>query len=164
MSQDHDPATVSAIAEKYSLSKRVVTQEYTIEKRWVSGVATIRIPIQYEEIYVNGKKFGSRSLKNVLSSLKGEGAAEKVARKKAALKGELVPIEGAFEQVLPLFGEEILVRKRMRNVGEAVIIKRKITDNKEVPIEIRGERIILAHPDGTKQEIASIDRMPSTAL
>ena len=155
MSQDHDSASVSAIAEKYSLSKRVVTQEYTVEKRWVSGVATIKVPVQYEEIYVNGKKLGSRSLENVLSSLKGEGAGEKVERKKAALKGELVPIEGAIEQVLPLFGEEVLVRKRMRKVGEAVITKRRITENKKMAIEVRGERIIMTQPDGTEQEIDS---------
>ena len=50
---------VPIFAEKYLISKTVVTQEFTIEKRLVEGITTIKVPIEYEEIYVNGKKFES---------------------------------------------------------------------------------------------------------
>src|SRR5579884_3391922 len=64
---------VPILTEKYSISKKVLTQEFTIEKRLVEGIATIKVPVKYEEIYVNGKKFGSKdtTLQNILSSIKG---------------------------------------------------------------------------------------------
>ena len=72
---------IPVLSEKYTISKKVVTQDFTIEKRMIEGIATIKVPVKYEQIYVNGKKFGpsggvgggssSSKLENILSSVKG---------------------------------------------------------------------------------------------
>jgi hypothetical protein len=65
-------------------------------------------------------------------------------KKREALKGELAPLfEGSSntQEVLQLFGVEILIRKRIPQVGEAMIIKRKITENKKVPLSTKSEKL-----------------------
>ena len=133
----------------------------------VDGTATIKVPVQYEEIFVNGKKFGSRvsSLDNSLSSLNGivvknedkekeqtDGEEERISKKKAKLKGELVSFpDGTTEQVLPLFGEEIIIRKKMKQIGEAVITKRNVTENKRISLDVKGGKVIVGYHDGTER-------------
>jgi stress response protein YsnF len=156
---------VPVVANKYSISKKITIQNFMVEKRWVTGTAKIEVPLKYEEVYVNGKKLGSKDgLESLLSSMKGMigGGSKKeerdkkiVRKKKEALKGELAPLfEGSSntQEVLPLFGEEILIRKRIRQVGEAVITKRKITENKKIPLSAKSEKIIIRYPDGTETE------------
>jgi hypothetical protein len=151
------------------VSKKITKQNFIIEKRWVIGTARIGVPMKYEEVYVNGKKLGSKGgLESILSSVKGKISArgkkeesdEKMVRKKKeSLKGELAPLfEGnsnTQEMILPLFGEEILIRKRIRQVGEAVITKRKVTENIKIPLSIRNEKVIIRYPDGTETDITS---------
>jgi hypothetical protein len=122
-----DVQVVPVVANKYSVSKKITKQNFIIEKRWVMGTAKIGVPMKYEEVYVNGKKLGSKGgLESILSSVKGKISArgkkeesdEKMVRKKKeSLKGELAPLfEGNSntQEILPLFGEEILIRKRIR--------------------------------------------------
>src|SRR5215213_8106840 len=81
-----------------------------------------------------------------------------VRKKKESLKGELAPLfEGNSntQEILPLFGEEILIRKRIRQVGEAVITKRKVTENIKIPLSTRNEKVIIRYPDGTETDITS---------
>ena len=163
-----DIQVVPVVANKYSISKKITTQNFIIEKRWVTGTAKIEVPMKYEEIYVNGKKLGSKNgLESILSSMKGmissggkkEESDEKLVRKKKkALKGELAPLfEGSSntQEVLALFGEEILIRKRIRQVGEVVITKRKVTENIKIPLSTRSEKVIIRYPDGTETDITS---------
>jgi stress response protein YsnF len=163
-----DIQVVPVIANRYSVSKKTTTQNFIIEKRWVTGTAKIEVPMKYEEIYVNGKKLGSKGgLEGILFSMKGkigaggkkEDSNEKVVRKKKeSLKGELAPLFEASsntQEILPLFGEEILIRKRVRQVGEAVITKRKVTKNIKIPLSTRSEKVILRYPDGTETDITS---------
>ena len=163
-----DVQVVPVVANRYSVSKKITTQNFKIEKRWVTGTAKIEVPMKYEEIYVNGKKLGSKGgLESILSSMKGKNGAggkkgesnERVVRKKKeSLKGELAPLfEGNSntQEILPLFGEEILIRKRIRQVGEAVITKRKVTENIKIPLSIRNEKVIIRYPDGTETDITS---------
>jgi hypothetical protein len=162
-----DVQVVPVVANKYSVSK-ITKQNFIIEKRWVMGTAKIGVPMKYEEVYVNGKKLGSKGgLESILSSVKGKISArgkkeesdEKMVRKKKeSLKGELAPLfEGNSntQEILPLFGEEILIRKRIRQVGEAVITKRKVTENIKIPLSIRNEKVIIRYPDGTETDITS---------
>lgn len=162
-----DVQVVPVVANKYSVSKKITKQNFIIEKRWVTGTAKIEVPMKYE-VYVNGKKLGSKGvLESTLSSMKGKiGAREKkevsdekmVRKKKESLKGELAPLfEGSLntQEILPLFGEEILIRKRIRQVGEAVITKRKVTENIKIPLSTRSEKVIIRYPDGTETDITS---------
>ena len=163
-----DIQVVPVVANKYSISKKITTQNFIIEKRWVTGTAKIEVPMKYEEVYVNGKKLGSKgALESILSSMKGKNGArgkkeesdEKMVRKKKeSLKGELAPLfEGSSntQEIVPLFGEEILIRKRTRQVGEAVITKRKVTENIKIPLSTRREKVIIRYPDGTETDITS---------
>lgn len=166
---------VPVLDEKFSISKKVITQDFTIEKRMVEGIATIEVPVKYEEIYVNGKKFGSgSSLDNIMSTLKSaitpnmkKGKSyekEKLKKKRAELKGDLIPLSEygeELEKVFPLFGEEITIKKKMRKVGEAVITKRKVTEKKKFKIETRGEKIMIKYPDGTERTLESTAPSPS---
>jgi stress response protein YsnF len=149
---------IPVIDEKYSVSKRVRTKDFIVEKRWVTKTVSIPVSVKYEEIFVDGKRFGS-SLESVLSSIKGsikrETEAEKEKKRKAKLnKGQAVPLsKNDVKEILPLYGEEVIINKRMRQVGEAVIAKRKVTERKKVSINVKGERIIVRHPDGTEEYI-----------
>jgi stress response protein YsnF len=184
-----DVEVIPVFTEKYTISKKVVTEDFTIERRMIEGIATIRVPIKYEEIYVNGKKFGSsgiagggssnNSLGSILSSIKGaitnnkdektskqqqrqEEEQERINKQKAALKGELVPLSnGVPEQILPLFGEEIIIKKRMKQVAKAVITKRRITENKKFSIKTKGEKVMIRYPDGTERTLESTAPSPS---
>jgi stress response protein YsnF len=169
--------TIPVHTEKYAISKSIITRDFTIEKRMVEGIATIKVPVKYEEIYVNGKRFGSgtNSLDTLLSSLKGITSRdnnsdqkydsekdERISKKKAALQGELAPLsDGMTEQVLPLFGEEIIIKRRMKQVGEAVITKRRVTENKKISLDVKGEKIMIRYPDGTERTLESTAPSPS---
>src|SRR5215216_652162 len=97
-----DVQVVPVVANKYSVSKKITKQNFIIEKRWVMGTARIEVSMKYEEVYVNGKKLGSKGgLESILSSVKGKISArgkkeesdEKMVRKKKeSLKGELAPL------------------------------------------------------------------------
>jgi stress response protein YsnF len=164
-----DIQVVPVVANKYSISKKITTQNFIIEKRWVTGTAKIEVPMKYEEVYVNGKKLGSKDgLESIISSVKGiiggdggkkaESDQKAVRKKKEAPKGELAPLsEGSSntQEVLPLLGEEILIRKRIRRVGEAVITKRKVTENIRIPLTTGSEKVIIRYPDGTETDITS---------
>ncbi len=51
---------VPVVANKYSISKKITIQNFTVEKRWVTGTAKILVPMKCEQVYVNGKKLGSK--------------------------------------------------------------------------------------------------------
>jgi stress response protein YsnF len=162
-SENSDIQTVPVLEERYSIAKKVVTQGFTIEKRWVTKTMTLHVPVKYEEIFVNGKRFGSgAALEKMLSSLKEtvsnkkESGEERVNKKKSRLRGELVPLSNdnpKTQETLTLFGEEIIINRNIRRIGEAIITKRRVIENKKVEIDIKGERVIVRHPDGTEEEI-----------
>jgi len=150
---------IPVIDEKYSISKKLNTADFIVEKRWVTKTISVPVSVRYEEIFVNGKQFGS-GFEHMLSSLKGaikrESEEEAVRKKKARLKGEQVPLyDGSrlTEERLALFGEEITIQRKTRLVGEAVITKRRVTENKKVSINVKGERVTVRHPDGMEGQI-----------
>jgi hypothetical protein len=94
-------------------------------KEMGDGQCKIEVPMKYEEGLVNGKKLGSKDgLESILSSMNGmigggkkeEGEEKMVRKKKEALKEEFAPLfEDSLntQEVLPLFGDEILIKKRI---------------------------------------------------
>jgi hypothetical protein len=102
-------------------------EDYNMElygrKEMGDGQCKIGIPVKYEEVYVNGKKLGSKDvLESILSSMKGmigggkkeEGEEKMVRKKKEAPKEEFAPLfEGSLNtrEVLPLFGGKILSKR-----------------------------------------------------
>ena len=129
MTPDDSASVLPVIEEHPQVSKTLVRGEAVVEKRWVTKNKTIRVPVTYEEIYVDGKLFGKKS---------------KVIKKKGKARGETVPLfDGSpeTEMVIPLFGEQITISKGMVKAGEAVISKKRVTQSKKIAVEIEGEQV-----------------------
>lgn len=52
----HDAAheRIPVVDEKYTILKKLQTQDFVIEKRWVTKTVSIPVSVRYEEVYVNG--------------------------------------------------------------------------------------------------------------
>lgn len=75
-------------------------------------------------------------------------------------EGELVPlIEGreknGTEKIVPIWGEEIIVSKRKVKLGEIIIRKRRIIENKKIDVDIRKEKVVVEYPDGVKKQLTA---------
>lgn len=73
-------------------------------------------------------------------------------------KGEtVVLIEGQekneTEKIVPIWGEEIIVRKRKVKLGEIVIRKRRIIESRRIDVDIKKEKVLVEYPDGRKEEL-----------
>ena len=160
-------SSIPVIGEKYSISKPLKMRDFIVEKKWATKRITVPVSVRYEEIYVNGKRMGS-GYEHFLASLKGavneEGKQANIDKKKGRLKGESVPLHGKgskTHEIITLYGEEIILNKRMRVFGEAVISKRRVTKNRQVSINLKGERVIVKHLDGTQE---NVQEKPFTSL
>src|SRR5919107_94775 len=75
-------------------------------------------------------------------------------------EGEIVPlVEGQekneTEKIVPIWGEEIIVSKRKVKLGEIIIRKRRIIENKKIDVDIRKEKVIVEYPDGIKKQLTT---------
>ena len=61
----------------------------------------------------------------------------------------------AIEKVIPIWGEEIVVNKRTVRIGEIVIKKYKVTQNRKVELDITKEKLTIEYPDGRIEKIVS---------
>src|SRR5215218_5451290 len=81
-------------------------------------------------------------------------------------EGEIVPlIEGQekneTEKIVPIWGEEIIVSKRKVKLGEIIIRKRRIIENKKIDVDIRKEKIIVEYPNGVKKQLTATSSQAS---
>jgi len=60
---------IPVIAEDYSLSKKTLSEEINIEKRWVEH-DEIKIPVRYEKVFVNDKEIDVHSKQGTISQIK----------------------------------------------------------------------------------------------
>ena len=77
-----------------------------------------------------------------------------------SIKGETVSLvegqeKGETEKIVPIWGEEIVVRKRKVKLGEIVIRKRRVIASKKIDIDIKKEKVSVEHPDGFKEELST---------
>jgi stress response protein YsnF len=75
-------------------------------------------------------------------------------------KGETVSLidgqeKSETEKIVPIWGEEIVVRKRKVKLGEIVIRKRRVIASKKIDIDIKKEKVSVEHPDGFKEELST---------
>jgi stress response protein YsnF len=175
---------VPVLEEDYSISKETSIKEAKIEKRLVTKTKTVKVPIVYEELYVNGKKLKSveesqilSALKDKITSLAGRGnadtSAEQSVRKKNKIenRGELVPLlssstavddgeeadseaQREIEKVIPLYEEQFEIIKKMVKVADIVITKRRITEKKKIDIDVRTEEVTVKYPDGSSEKLS----------
>jgi stress response protein YsnF len=57
------------------------------------------------------------------------------------------------EDVITIWGEEIIINKRMVKLGEFVVKKYEVTETKEVDIELITEKLTIHQPNSHKEEI-----------
>ncbi len=169
-------AAIPVNEERYSISKNTVSEDVKIEKRWISATRKVEIPVPYEEVYVNDKVvklFDEKDDDNILSKLKDKildsidrdknkhQQTTTVSQQQNEPRGELIPLfddndnNQITEKVIPILGEEIVVSRRTVKIGEIVIKKRRVTDNKKIQIDIKKEKVMLEYPDGTTEQITA---------
>ncbi len=162
--------------ERFSISKNTVSEDVKIEKRWISATRKVEIPVPYEEVYVNDKVvklFDEKDDDNILSKLKykildsidrdknKQQQTTTISQQQNEPRGELIPLfddndnNQITEKVIPILGEEIVVSRRIVKIGEIVIKKRRVTDNKKIQIDIKKEKVMLEYPDGTTEQITA---------
>ena len=156
--------TVPVLGEKFTVSKKSVASDMVIEKRWVTKNEIIKVPITYEEIYVNGKPMtaGSSgvisSIKKALGGSKSDTTANyyDIKSKDARSQGEFVPISGTeTEKVIPLYGEQITINKKMVKLNDVVIRKKRKTETRKIKVDARKEIVKARYPDGRIEQLSS---------
>jgi stress response protein YsnF len=168
-------AAIPVNEERFSISKNTVSEDVKIEKRWISATRKVEIPVPYEEVYVNDKVvklFDEKDDDNILSKLKdkildsidrdkNKQQQTTISQQQNEPRGELIPLfddndnNQITEKVIPILGEEIVVSRRTVKIGEIVIKKRRVTDNKKIQIDIKKEKVMLEYPDGTTEQITA---------
>jgi stress response protein YsnF len=157
---------IPVLEEDYSISKKEIIESLKMEKRWITMTKTVKIPITY----INEKKM--RSVEStrfgvLLSKLKdkidmgGDNdsmAIKQSILKKNKIKEDLVPLFSQndtreTQSVLTLFGEKIEVNKKMVKLGEVVIRKRKVAENKKLHIDTRKEKVTIRYSDGSTKAL-----------
>ncbi|MDQ3903260.1 MAG: YsnF/AvaK domain-containing protein [Thermoproteota archaeon] len=152
--------TIPVVEEKISVSKQSIPSTLVIEKKWVTKTELVRVPVTYEEVYVNGKPISSSGTgKGILYELRKalSGSRDSTNESKdTELQGDFVPISGTdMQQVIPLYGEQITITKKMAKLNELVIKKRRIVENKKIKVTFTKESIKLKHTDGKIEELST---------
>jgi stress response protein YsnF len=150
--------TIAVVEEKPSISKQSVASDTIIEKRWVTKTEIVRVPVTYEEIYVNGKHMSSGG-GGILSDLKKTFSGKNDTAKKSGdmePKGNFVPLSTEeAEKVIPVFGEKIIITKKMTKLNDLVIRKRRIVENKKIRVNVTRESVKIKHPDGKFEDLST---------
>ncbi len=175
---------VPVLKQDYSISKETSIKEAKIEKRLVTKVKTVRVPLVYEELYINDKKLKSvkefqifSAFKDKITSIANMGntstaSVEQSIQKENIIenRGELIPlfpsspspsssdedseIHREKERIIPLYEEQFEIIKKRVKVVEIVITKRRITEKKKVDIDISTEEVTLEYPDGRSERLS----------
>ncbi|MDQ3807016.1 MAG: DUF2382 domain-containing protein [Thermoproteota archaeon] len=154
--------TIPVVKEKPAVSKQSVLSNTVIEKRWVTKTELVRVPVMYEEVYVNGKPMSSRAgggagiLSDLKKALSGKNDSTKQQLQEMKSRGEFVPISREdMEKVIPLFGEKIIVTKKMTKLNEIVIRKKRIVENNKIKVNVTKESVKIKHPDGKIENVST---------
>ena len=151
--------TISVVEEKPAISKQSIVTNTIIEKRWVTKTKLVRVPVVYEEIYVNGKPLSSGGggiLSDLKKALSGKDESAKKTVDMKAMR-EFVPVsKGDLEKVIPVFGEKIIITKKMTKLNELVIRKRRIVENKKIKVDVTKESVKIQHPNGKIEQLSEL--------
>lgn len=153
-----EPLVIPVLAEKFYTSKKNQTEEVMIEKRWTTRKEKIEVPVRSEELFVNDKEISHYSTGARLNEIKEKILEVVYENKKPGMKiqGEIIPLLDVDEdggeaketkKVIPLYAERILVSKKLVQIGEVVISKRSVTENRDIHIDTIKEEITIKEPN-----------------
>jgi stress response protein YsnF len=169
---------VPILKQDYSISKETSIKEAKIEKRLVTKVKTVRVPLVYEELYINDKKLKSvkefqifSAFKDKITNIANMGntstSVEQSIKKKNIIenRGELIPLLSSSdkdssetqtekERIIPLYEEQFEIIKKRVRVAEIIITKQRVTEKKKVDIDISTEEVTLEYPDGRSERLS----------
>jgi len=168
---------VPVLKQDYSISKETSIKEAKIEKRLVTKIKTVRVPLVYEELYINDKKLKSvkeiqifSAFKDKITNIANMGntstSVEQSIKKKNIIKnrGELIPLlssdkdssetQTEKERIIPLYEEQFEIIKKRVRVAEIIITKQRVTEKKKVDIDISTEEVTLEYPDGRSERLS----------
>jgi stress response protein YsnF len=169
---------VPVLKQDYSISKETSIKEAKIEKRLVTKVKTVRVPLVYEELYINDKKLKSVKEFQIFSAFKDKitsianrsntsTSVDQSIKEKNIIenRGELIPLLSSSdkdssetqrekERIIPLYEEQFEIIKKRVKVAEIIITKRRVTEKKKVDIDISTEEVTLEHPDGRSERLS----------
>ncbi|MDQ3807904.1 MAG: DUF2382 domain-containing protein, partial [Thermoproteota archaeon] len=67
-----------------------------------------------------------------------------------------MPISGGnVEKVIPVFGEKIIITKKMTKLNDLVIRKRRIVENKKIKVNVTKESVKIKQPDGKIEDLST---------
>jgi stress response protein YsnF len=178
---------IPLIGQRFSSTKQTKESQIHIEKRWATSLKKIEIPINYEEIYIDGKRIDSYSdkeftkvfskiknkIKNIFirsknqENLNSETLQVKyydaqnnaiINEKQNAELDKSSPLSSVkknqkIENVITVWGEEIVIDKRKVKLGEFVIKKYEVTESKKIDVELITEKLTIHNPNSSKEEI-----------
>jgi stress response protein YsnF len=169
---------VPVLKQDYSISKETSIKEAKIEKRLVTKVKTVRVPLVYEELYINDKKLKSVKEFQIFSAFKDKitsianrsntsTSVDQSIKEKNIIenRGELIPLLSSSdkdssetqrekERIIPLYEEQFEIIKKRVKVAEIIITKRRVTEKKKVDIDISTEEVTLEYPDGRSEKLS----------
>lgn len=170
--------TVPVIHEEFSISKKTVTENIKVEKKWNTITKKIEVPVSFEEVYINGKDLKSYGKDDILSelnkriikSLEDSDDTKKLfsVLEKNESKREIVPLYDDLDndtinikdttvketrKVIPILGEEITVNKRIIKLGELILTKNKVTENQKIAVDTIKEKATIRYPDGSTKNL-----------
>jgi stress response protein YsnF len=153
-----EPLIIPLIEQQTSTKLKTYTETVRIEKRLVEKKKTLDIPINYEEIFVNGRQI-EPSVADTFKDIKDKILdivsvdQDKGDNEKENVPGEKIPLFGndsEIEKVIPIYAEEVVVSKRLVEVAEVRIRKRKVTQVKKVDVGNLTEELTVQNPNGNK--------------
>ena len=188
---------IPIIEERYHLSKKILSEDVKIEKRWIINDEKIHVPIAYEKIFVDDKELDSYSKEDIMTQLKdkiinfqyiGESddkenkieqeKKEDIKRQQKERDRRNVRVKegniSLFDEektnftsptrnneilndktpkVIPLYAEQLIITKKKVQIGEIVIRKNKVIEDKKVNVDIAKERVTIEYPNGKKERL-----------
>ena len=113
------------------------------------------IHIKNEEKSRENKTQSAVDLDNI-KTLPQQNTNEKVDKNQIQVSNDRGTTEGEQdEQIISLWGEQIIIDKKMVKLGEIVIKKSKVSENTKFDVDIRSEKVTVEYPDGNKEEFGS---------
>jgi stress response protein YsnF len=177
---------IPVLEEGFSISKKTLTENVKIEKRWITKTKKIEVPVSSEEVYINDKlmkSYGKDSQeedvlsevsKQIVQSFEDMDNDDSKKKQYSILesnesKRELIPLfddignnidniskndvtaNKETTKIIPILGEQVIVNKRIVQIGELVITKNKVIENKKIAVDTINEKVTITYPDGNKK-------------
>src|SRR5918911_299519 len=176
---------IPVLEERFSVSKKTLTERTKIEKRWITKTKKIEVPVASEEVYINDivmksyekgnqeEDLLSEVNKQIVQSFEEIGNDDSKKKQYSVLESnestrELTPLfydldnnnkndnstksdvnaNKKTKKIIPILGEQVIVSKRIVQIGELVITKNKVVENKKIAVDTISEKATIRYPDG----------------